>query len=67
MGREPHGFIAINRRLQLNTMLFDDDLVLLATSGEDLQSSICNWSTAATKYHLEISTEKTKRERTYTK
>jgi hypothetical protein len=32
-----HGYIAINRNLQLDTMIFADDLVLLAASEVDLQ------------------------------
>jgi hypothetical protein len=37
-------------------MLFADDLVLLATSEDDLQLSIYNSNTTATKYNMKIST-----------
>jgi len=41
-------------------VLFADDLVFLATSDSDLQWSIYNLNTNATKYNVVISTEKTK-------
>jgi hypothetical protein len=35
-----HGYIAINRNLQLDAMIFADDLVFLAASEVDLQLSL---------------------------
>jgi hypothetical protein len=56
-----HGYIAINRNLQLDAMIcFADDLVLLAASEDDLQHSLYNFKLVAEKYSMEISTEKTK-------
>jgi len=37
MKTKSYGFIAINRHLKLDTMLFADCLVVLATSKHDLQ------------------------------
>jgi hypothetical protein len=55
-----YGYIALNRNLQLDAMIFADDLVLLAASEDDLQHSLYNFKLEAEKYSLEISTEKTK-------
>jgi hypothetical protein len=55
-----HGYIAINRNLQLDAMIFADDLVLLAASEHDLQHFLYNIKLVAEKYSMEISTEKTK-------
>ena len=55
-----HGSIPINRHLKLDTIIFADDLVLLATSEDDLQWSVHNLNLVAQKYSMEISTEKTK-------
>jgi len=40
-------------------MLFASDLVLLTTSEDVLQCSICNLNTIATEYNEEITTEMT--------
>jgi hypothetical protein len=53
-----HGYIAINRNLQLDAMIFADDLVLLGASEDDLQHSLYNFKLVAEKYSMEISTEK---------
>ncbi|KAJ4447235.1 hypothetical protein ANN_09239 [Periplaneta americana] len=37
-----HGFIPINRNLQLDALLFADDLVLIASTEDDLQYSVHN-------------------------
>lgn len=55
-----HGYITINRHLHLDTLIFADDLVLLATSEDDLQRSIYNLKLIADTYHMVISTTKTK-------
>jgi hypothetical protein len=39
-----HGYIAINRNLQLDAMIFADDLVLLVDPGDDLQHSLYNFN-----------------------
>jgi hypothetical protein len=58
--RQKHcGYIAINRNLQLDAMIFVDDLVLSA-SEDDLQHSLYNFKVVAEKYSKKISTEKTK-------
>jgi hypothetical protein len=41
-------------------MLFADNLVLLATSEDNLQWSVYSLNTITTKYSVKISTEKTK-------
>lgn len=55
-----HGYIQINRHLKLDSILFADDLVLLALSEDDLQRSIYNLQQVAATYNMEISTDKTK-------
>jgi hypothetical protein len=55
-----HGYIAINRNLQLDSVIFADDLVFLAASEGDLHHSLYNFPLVAEKYSMEISTEKTK-------
>jgi hypothetical protein len=55
-----HGYIAVNRNLQLDAMIFADDLVLLAASEDDLQHSLYIFKLLAEKHSMEISTEKTK-------
>jgi TusA-related sulfurtransferase len=42
-----HGYIAINRTLQLDAMIFADDLVVLAASEDDLQHSLYNFKLVA--------------------
>lgn len=56
----PHGNIMINRRLKLDTILYADDQVLIADSEDKLQISLHNLNKIATKYDMEISTDKTK-------
>jgi hypothetical protein len=51
-----HGYIAINRNLQLDAMIFADDLVLSAALEDDLQHSLYNFKLVAEKYSMEIST-----------
>jgi hypothetical protein len=41
----------------MNTVLFTDDQVLLATTEDDLQSSIYSLSKAATLFNMDISTK----------
>jgi hypothetical protein len=55
-----HGYIAINRNLQLDAMIFAGDLVLFAASENDLRHSLYNFKLVAEKCSMEISTEKTK-------
>jgi len=35
--QKPHGFITINRHLELDTMLFADDLVLVVVLDDDFR------------------------------
>jgi hypothetical protein len=55
-----HGYRAINRNLQVDVMIFADDLVLLAASEDDLQHSLYNFKLVAEKYSMEIFTGKIK-------
>jgi hypothetical protein len=55
-----HGYIAINRNLQLDAMIFAGDLVLLAASENDLRHFLYNFKLVAVKCSMEISTEETK-------
>jgi hypothetical protein len=48
-----HGYVAINRNLQLDAMIFADDLVLLAASEDDLQQCLYNFKLVAEKYSME--------------
>jgi len=53
-----HGYININRYLQLDTLIFADDLVLIASTEDDLQRSVHNLKLIADKYFMEISINK---------
>lgn len=55
-----HGFIPINRNLQLDALLFADDLVLMASTEDDLQYSVHNLNMVSEKYNMEINIEKSK-------
>ncbi|KAJ4431469.1 hypothetical protein ANN_20067 [Periplaneta americana] len=55
-----HGFIPINRNLQLDALLFADDLVLMASTEDDLQYSVHNLNKVSEKYNMEINIEKSK-------
>jgi len=54
---KPHACIYIDRNIQLDVLLFADDLPLLASTESDLQRSIYNFHIMASKYNMEISTE----------
>jgi hypothetical protein len=58
--QKPHGYIPIDRNLQSDVILFADDLALLASTEDDLQCSIYNFYTVASKYNMEIPIEKLK-------
>jgi hypothetical protein len=45
-----HGNIPINRNININTMLFSDDQVLLAKSEDDLQYSVYNFNKIASEF-----------------
>ncbi|KAJ4426643.1 hypothetical protein ANN_26441 [Periplaneta americana] len=53
-----HGFIPINRNLQLDALLFADDLVLMASTEDDLQYSVHNLN-KGTVHQLFIDFKKT--------
>ncbi|KAJ4448392.1 hypothetical protein ANN_10408 [Periplaneta americana] len=55
-----HGFIPINRNLQLDALLFADDLVVMASTEDDLQYSVHNLNIVSEKYNMEINIEKSK-------
>jgi hypothetical protein len=55
-----HGNISINRNVNIDTMLFADDQVLLAKSEDDLQYSAHNLNKIASKFSRGINTEKTR-------
>jgi hypothetical protein len=54
-----HGNIPINRNVNINTMLFADDQVLLAKYEDYLQYSVHNLNKIASKFSMEINAEKT--------
>jgi hypothetical protein len=58
--QKPHGYVSIDSSLQLDATLFADNLAFLASTKDDLQYSVCNFCVVASKYNLEISTEKSK-------
>jgi hypothetical protein len=53
-----HGAISINRSMILDTLLFADDQVLLASSEDEL--AICNLQKMVSDFDMSISIEKTK-------
>jgi predicted nucleotidyltransferase len=55
-----HSYVPIDRNVQLDSILFEDHLVLLASIADDSQSFIHNFHTVTSKYNMEISTEKSK-------
>ena len=52
--------MVLNRNLQLNIILFANDLVLVASSEDGLQRSLYNLQLVCSQYHMEISFDKTK-------
>jgi hypothetical protein len=55
-----HGNIPINRNVNIDTMLFADDQVLLAKYEDDLQYSVHNLNNIASEFSMEINAEKTR-------
>jgi hypothetical protein len=55
-----HGNIPINRNINIDTMLFADDQVLLAKFEDDLQYSVHNLNKIVSEFSMEIHTEKTR-------
>jgi hypothetical protein len=55
-----HGNIPINRNVNIETMLFEDDQILLAKSGDDLKYSVQNLNKIASEFSMEINAEKTR-------
>jgi hypothetical protein len=54
-----HGNIQINTNINIDTMLFADDQVLLAKFEDDLQYSVHNLNKTASEFSMEINAEKT--------
>jgi hypothetical protein len=55
-----HGNIPINRNVNVDTVLFADDQVLLAKSEDDLQYSVHNLNKRASEFFMQINAEKTR-------
>jgi hypothetical protein len=55
-----HAYIPIDSDLQLDAILFADDLAFRASTVDDPQRCIYNFHIVASKYNMEISTEKSK-------
>jgi hypothetical protein len=55
-----HGNIPINRNVNIDTMLFADDQVLLAKSERDLQYSVHYLNKIASEFSMEINADKTR-------
>jgi hypothetical protein len=55
-----HGNMPINRNVNIDTMLFADDQVLLAKSEDYLQYSVHNLNKIAFEFYTELNEEKTK-------
>jgi hypothetical protein len=55
-----HGGITINRNMSLDTLLFADDQVLIASSEDKLQWAIYNLQKTVSDFDVPISIEKTK-------
>jgi hypothetical protein len=49
-----HGNIPISRNVNIDTMLFADNQVLLAKSEDDLQYSVHNLNKTASEFSMEI-------------
>ena len=52
--------ITINQNLQIDALLFADDLAIVASTENDLQYSVHNLNIIGKKYVMEINIEKTK-------
>jgi len=52
--------IQLNKRKYINTILYADDQILMATSEDDLQKMACRLKFIARKYNMIISSTKTK-------
>jgi hypothetical protein len=57
--QKPHGYIPTDSNLQLDVILFADDLTSLASS-DDLKCCIYNFHIVASKYNMDISVGKSK-------
>jgi TusA-related sulfurtransferase len=55
-----HDNIPINRDVNIDTMLFADDQLLLAKSEDDLQYSVHNLNKIASEFSMEINAEKSR-------
>jgi hypothetical protein len=50
----------LNKNSCLDTLLFADDQVIIATSKDDLQPAVCNLQNIASNFDVEISTDTSK-------
>lgn len=57
---KPHGSIPISHLSQIDTLLFADDIVFMATSEDNLQRLVYNFNQMAESFNMEISTDKSK-------
>jgi hypothetical protein len=55
-----HGGIPISRNLNLGTLLFADDQVIVAQNEDDLQRAVYYLQVTASEFNMSTSTEKTK-------
>jgi hypothetical protein len=55
-----HGKVFISRNLNVDILLFADDVILFANSDDDVQRSIYQFQLIAEKFSMKISTDKTK-------
>ncbi|KAJ4440460.1 hypothetical protein ANN_08601 [Periplaneta americana] len=55
---KPHGSIPTSRLSQIDTLLFADDIVFMATSEDNLQRLVYNFNQMAKSFNMKISTDK---------
>jgi hypothetical protein len=55
-----HGGIPINRNLNLVTLLFADNQVIVAQNKDELQRAVYNLQVTASEFNMSVSAEKTK-------
>ena len=53
-----HGFIQVNKNLQLDALMFADDLILIGPTKKDLQYLVYNPNTVSKMYNMEMNVDK---------